>query len=127
MGLSDATVVKRALLYHSLRARAHELEDEAAGWRDQVIAELQARGTTRLVVAGVTVRVKASTTRTYDVPTLRGVLARAQFGRLTRLVADRVLIAAEIKAGRLTAELVAPALREKTGAPYLDVTPAGPP
>lgn len=123
MAQSDATLVRRALAYKSLRDQARDLEAQAAVHRDAVVAELQARQTTLVEHAGAKIRLKASTTRTYDVDELRRQLSRAQLGRVTRLCADRVLIAAEIEAGRLSADLVAPAEHVRTGAPYIDVTP----
>jgi hypothetical protein len=125
MALTDAAVAHQALEYRRLKAAASALEAEAKVCSDAVVAELARRKfpvDEKFVHRGLEVSVVATRRTRYRVADVRRLVGRSAFARVTELVVVNTAMAAEIKAGRIDAEVIAAAADVTTAKPYIVVT-----
>jgi hypothetical protein len=147
--MTNSALMHRALEYRRLRSLVKAIELEAKAHSDAVVAELAKRGgftpeeiealasddddvsgparrklleTGPIEHSGLTVTPKASTRTKWAAKVLRPLLPRYVYGRVSATVIDNDLMKAEIKAGRVDLDIVAPARTETTGSPYIVVT-----
>lgn len=122
MTLDDVALLGMAVRYHEQRRHLKELEAEADALKDEILAGLEAREG-RLALDGWKVASVVNERISYDFTLASERWRPAVLRRVTVRSVDKVKVAEEIDAGRLSVPDANSARLVSSSAPYVRVTP----
>lgn len=119
--MTDAKLWQAISRLRKLRDQEKQIHERASGIQAMIVDELQNRDEVAMENADLRISLVRPEKMTWDIESLRRLLPKSKFAKVTKIVIDQKAIESEVQKGEIPVDIVASASEIESLKPYVRI------